>query len=251
MSNQITFKQYSVAYDLAKKLYHKHITQQEALNKVKDVVMNVESAKMYFRVFVHLINGESFNRTINAPAFDYYLENIYSDYGKTKLETALTALDKHIEYNVTRPKGSPMLKVRKVHKKYLQFLNSETNNTINEEDDEKYFFEGKEYFKLHRKRERNNKLIQKAKQQHLKNDPSLSCQVCGFSFINFYGQVGKGFIEAHHIIPISKLNKETKTKVEDIVLVCSNCHRMLHRRKARKNSIKKLRKLISQQKSNH
>ncbi|MFW5887112.1 MAG: HNH endonuclease [Bacteroidota bacterium] len=251
MSNQITFKQYSVAYDLAKKLYQNDISQREALNKVQDVSMNVESAKMYFRVFERLVNGESFNRTINASAFDYYLEKIYSDFGKIELENALTALNKHIEYNENRPKGSVMVKVREIHKKYLQFLNEETNKILVEEEDEKYFREGKEYFKPHRKRERNKKLVRIAKEQHLKNDPSLKCQVCGFSFTKFYGQVGKGFIEAHHIIPISKLKIETETKVEDIALVCSNCHRMLHRSKTGKNSIKKLRKLIKHQKSNN
>ncbi len=251
MRNQIKFKQYSVAYNLAKELYQKKITQRQALNKVQDVGMGVESAKMYFRAFERLVNGELFNRTINAPALNYYLEKIYSEYGKAGLENALTALNKHIEYNENRPKGSVMIKVRKIHKKYLQFLNDKTDKILVEEDDEKHFPEGKEYFKPHRKRERNKKLVRIAKEQYLKNDPSLKCQVCGFSFSEFFGQVGIGFIEAHHIIPISKLKKETVTKVEDIALVCSNCHRMLHRRKAEKNSIKKLRKLIEQQKSNH
>ena len=59
----------------------------------------------------------------------------------------------------------------------------------------------------------------------------LSCQVCNFSFEENYGGLGKGFIEAHHIFPISELTEETPTKVEDIALVCSNCHRMLHRRR--------------------
>jgi predicted HNH restriction endonuclease len=186
MSNHIIFKQYSVAYDLAKKLYQKNITQLQALNKVQDVGMGVESAKMYFRAFERLVNGELFNRMINAPAFDYYLEKIYSDFGKAGLENALTALNKHIEYNENSPNGSVMIKVRKIHKKYLQFLNEKTDKILVEEDDEKHFPEGKEYFKPHRKRERNKKLVRIAKEQYLKNDPSLSCQVCDFSFIKFY-----------------------------------------------------------------
>lgn len=250
MSNKITLNEISVAYELSKKLYQKDISQREAITKVNEIGMNVGSAKMYFLIFESLMNGENFKRTINAPSFDYYLDKIYLDFGKIKLEKALSALNKHIKY-FEDVQDSRMIKVRRIHEKYLKLLTEEDKNVIEEEDDKKYFLEGKEYFKLHRKRERNKKLIQKAKEQHLKNDPSLSCQVCDFSFINFYGQVGKGFIEAHHIIPISKLNKETKTKVEDVVLVCSNCHRMLHRRKAEKNSIKKLRKLINQQKSNH
>jgi predicted HNH restriction endonuclease len=31
------------------------------------------------------------------------------------------------------------------------------------------------------------------------------------------------------VIPVSKLRKTDKTKLSDIAMVCSNCHRMLHR----------------------
>jgi len=45
------------------------------------------------------------------------------------------------------------------------------------------------------------------------------------------GEIGLGFIEAHHVFPISQLTEETDTKIEDLALVCSNCHRMLHRKR--------------------
>ncbi|GAB6158809.1 hypothetical protein JCM39194_20090 [Desulfotomaculum varum] len=41
----------------------------------------------------------------------------------------------------------------------------------------------------------------------------------------------EGYIECHHTIPISEYAKEIKTRVSDLALVCSNCHRMLHRRR--------------------
>lgn len=62
-----------------------------------------------------------------------------------------------------------------------------------------------------------------------RNNPDLPCFVCGFSFSKNYGKHGDKFIEAHHLTPISELTEETKTKLEDIVLVCSNCHKMIHR----------------------
>ncbi len=43
--------------------------------------------------------------------------------------------------------------------------------------------------------------------------------------------IGSDFIEGHHTVPISELKGEVKTKVKDVALVCSNCHRMLHRRR--------------------
>jgi 5-methylcytosine-specific restriction protein A len=57
----------------------------------------------------------------------------------------------------------------------------------------------------------------------------LSCDACGFSFYKKYGARGAGYIEAHHTKPISELNGRVKTSADDIALVCSNCHRMLHR----------------------
>ena len=46
---------------------------------------------------------------------------------------------------------------------------------------------------------------------------------------NGFGQIGNGFIECHHKIPLSKYVKNNVTKLEDLALVCSNCHRMLHK----------------------
>ena len=60
----------------------------------------------------------------------------------------------------------------------------------------------------------------------------LKCYVCGFEFEKQYGELGKGFIEVHHKKPLSELGKEILVKPEtDMVCLCSNCHRMVHRRK--------------------
>lgn len=56
----------------------------------------------------------------------------------------------------------------------------------------------------------------------------LRCDVCQFSFSDKYGELGAGFIEAHHTIPVSQLKGERRTNIKDMALVCSNCHRMLH-----------------------
>ena len=45
-----------------------------------------------------------------------------------------------------------------------------------------------------------------------------------------YPGVGDGFIEVHHRAPLADRAPEgSKTKLEDLALVCANCHRMLHR----------------------
>jgi 5-methylcytosine-specific restriction protein A len=99
------------------------------------------------------------------------------------------------------------------------------------EPDEDEFPEGRVLFREHRARERNRALVQAAKSRVLRIENKLACQACGFSFKDKYGAVGEGYIECHHVVPISELKPNSKTKVSDIVLLCSNCHRMVHRRR--------------------
>lgn len=109
------------------------------------------------------------------------------------------------------------------------------------DDDE--FCEGKKMLKLHLIRERNQYLITKAKQKFKKeHNGRLFCEVCNFDFTDKYGDLGVDFIEAHHIKPISEMDINEKTKIEDIVMLCSNCHSMIHRRKpwTTKEELKKL-----------
>jgi 5-methylcytosine-specific restriction protein A len=99
------------------------------------------------------------------------------------------------------------------------------------EDEEDEFPEGKVLFRAHRSRERNRMLVKRAKSLAVKRHGRLVCQICGFDFKDRYGQLGDGYIECHHTVPISHLNPGTKTKVADLALLCSNCHRMVHRRR--------------------
>jgi 5-methylcytosine-specific restriction endonuclease McrA len=68
-----------------------------------------------------------------------------------------------------------------------------------------------------------------------------TCQVCGMRFKDIYGELGEDFAEAHHVIPLSKLRGQVKTRIEDLRTVCANCHRMLHRMDGRRGDVEKLR----------
>lgn len=93
------------------------------------------------------------------------------------------------------------------------------------------FPEGALIERIHRTRERNSSVVAFVKNEEFRKQGSLECRVCGFDFSKTYGALGKGYIEAHHVLPLSEITAETKTRPEDLVLVCSNCHRMLHRRR--------------------
>lgn len=91
------------------------------------------------------------------------------------------------------------------------------------------FFEGKEEYRLHKIRERDPNLVKTAKQAFIKKHGSLYCEVCGVNFEKSYGERGRGFIEVHHTKPIAEMKEGEVTKVEDVAMLCSNCHRMIHR----------------------
>lgn len=95
--------------------------------------------------------------------------------------------------------------------------------------DKKIYKEGKLKLEVHIKRERNPKVIKEAKKLFINKNKRLYCELCGFDFEKVYGELGKNFIEGHHIKPISDMDEGGVTNVKDIKMLCSNCHRMVHR----------------------
>lgn len=72
----------------------------------------------------------------------------------------------------------------------------------------------------------------------------VTCQVCHLKFDERYGDIGKGFIHVHHIIPIADIGVEYQVDaVKDLRPVCPNCHAMLHK-KTPPFSIEELKKII-------
>ncbi len=75
------------------------------------------------------------------------------------------------------------------------------------------------------------------------------CAVCGFDFEKVYGEIGKNFIEVHYTVPLSFLNQEMDIDItKDLVCVCANCHRMIHRNKNKIYSISELKEIINKNK---
>lgn len=56
------------------------------------------------------------------------------------------------------------------------------------------------------------------------------CKICGFDFGTKYGEIGRGYIEVHHITPVSEMGTNYKVNpVKDLIPVCSNCHSIIHK----------------------
>lgn len=88
--------------------------------------------------------------------------------------------------------------------------------------------EGRVLTRLHRYRERNRAIVEERKKMALKTHGRLVCEACGFNFSATYGDIGNGVIDVHHTRPIHTLAENEKTKLEDLALLCANCHRIVH-----------------------
>lgn len=85
--------------------------------------------------------------------------------------------------------------------------------------------EGRATLRVHMRRERSQKLI-KAFKASLK---SFACEACGDDMEAIYGELGAGYIEAHHKLPVAQIEEGQKTKLSDLAALCANCHRIIHR----------------------
>lgn len=74
----------------------------------------------------------------------------------------------------------------------------------------------------------------------------VSCAACGFSFEATYGDIGKGFIHLHHVVPVSHLGSGYQLDpLTDLVPLCANCHAMAHQGVAIPRSEGELRRIIA------
>jgi 5-methylcytosine-specific restriction protein A len=91
--------------------------------------------------------------------------------------------------------------------------------------------EGRILTQVHRKRERSEKL-RRAKKKAVKEETGrLACEACDVDLGERYGPRADGFIECHHVVPLHTLQPGQKTRIEDLALLCPNCHRVLHLRR--------------------
>lgn len=109
-----------------------------------------------------------------------------------------------------------------------------------EAEDGNFVYEGKERYYYGKKYERDASNRRKTIEFH-----GVNCSVCGFNFESVYGERGRDFIEVHHLKPLSTLDEPVIVNPKtDLIPVCSNCHRMIHRRAEQVLSPDQLRQLM-------
>lgn len=102
--------------------------------------------------------------------------------------------------------------------------------------------EGGIRYRWHKAYERSLPL---AKKKRKAAGASPVCEGCGFCYAQFYGDHGAGYIEVHHLQPVHRIQKDVKTRLEDLALLCANCHRMMHRKRDLNMTLAELRELVT------
>ncbi|GLR13270.1 hypothetical protein GCM10007907_20600 [Chitinimonas prasina] len=116
-------------------------------------------------------------------------------------------------------------------KLYETLIQGETNSevsttTVEGDEPPEMAYEDATRFRMHKRIERNAGLARAVKKHH-----GYTCQVCNTNFEARYGEIGKEYIEAHHLRPLASLKgkKVAMDPTKDFAVLCANCHRMIHR----------------------
>ena len=165
-----------------------------------------------------------------SPNYQYYLEKLEAfaqEHGLKISQKTRTCNDGGLYL----PKG------------YIDEIEESQTNVVAMEAEWEYgpSAEGKLEKRLTNRYERDSRLRTIALRIH-----GHVCCACGFDFEKTYGQQGKGFIEVHHTVPLSIVkNSHLVDPAKDMVVLCANCHRMIHRNPNAPLTVQELKKYLT------
>lgn len=170
----------------------------------------------------HRDNNKMAEYTTLSATGEYFI----TDKGKNALEDDYDAMKALFSFDCDEETLKKITKTR--------LSKSSKRVTIFSEDD--MVSEGKASTRNVKTIERSSKLRQFAVQkQQEKGD--FSCSICGFNFEQVYGELGKEYIQFHHIKPLSEYtdaelsDQALKDALSNLIPLCPNCHCMVHKSK--------------------
>ena len=214
------------------------------------VIVAYSSPSTIYGIGIVEENGWKYNKSVSRDT--YWLRNtrkvnwiqpfpkIKTDSQEVISELGVRQTIKAIPKKLFIDKILPLIPGNSKTKIYDQIISSKISDFPSIEEDEiDLSFKEKEKLRLHKSFDRDPKLIKEAKKIH-----GYTCMACGFNYEEKYGEIGKNYIEAHHLIPFAELDINANlSPKKDVAVLCANCHRMIHRFEDTSN-IKKFKKLI-------
>ncbi|AVF41516.1 HNH endonuclease [Pandoraea apista] len=187
--------------------------------------INAGSAGICIYVLRHMLAGREYKRTLTEDIYRHFLSS-FAERSDSSLENALFALEGHIAFLRTVRKSGCPLEVRLLD----EFKNRVSPRApVNYPDEippnSSGYAEGSTRTVIVNQYERNPEARRKCLEHH-----GYDCVVCGFNFVEKYGERGKDYIHVHHLRPLSQIGKAyIVDPINDLAPVCPNCHAMLHR----------------------
>ena len=143
-----------------------------------------------------------------------------------QVDTEKLQLKRLLSYGLKAAPQGP-IKVKEQLSEYLEehFNDYYKNGYFDSEPEEDKCFEGHLKSVVVNKYERSSIARQKCIEHF-----GCKCLICGIDFEKAYGDIGKGFIHVHHLVPLHNIGKEYVVDYRrDLIPVCPNCHAMIHR----------------------
>lgn len=128
---------------------------------------------------------------------------------------------------------------------YVQVMFDSNDNTLtqsdNSESPDNLYQEGSAIHVVFTKYERNHKARKRCVEHY-----GSKCQACGIELAHVYGELARGCIHVHHLVPLSDIGEQYRIDaIQDLRPVCANCHMVIHLRRP-PYSIDELRDMIQQ-----
>jgi len=181
-----------------------HILLHLAKPNRYEAIVSENHKKRIVSVFAHIIAGEDIPK--RERQIQRIREKLYDSYGFA------TEPDRKRRWFFYMDDVKPLWIGKKSKKN--QRASSVTVEIREEETAEELEGERKEYTG-HRLR-RSGKLVRLAKERD-----RYTCIACGFNY-------NDEIVQAHHLDPLSERKHPEKTKLEDLVTLCPNCHYIAH-----------------------
>lgn len=98
-------------------------------------------------------------------------------------------------------------------------------------DNASEFPEGAIIERVHRERERDSSIVKRAKNRFVATHGCLHCEACTWEPSSHFKNTifTNSVIEAHHDVPLSSSEHTGRTKIDELKMLCPNCHRAIHR----------------------
>lgn len=242
-SIKVSFRKIQIPDEHNVKLVAEFLAQPYSVNFIYSIAQQPDEAKQKFINFASLLEKRCHSLTLKVNDIEIRTSS-FNEWPSTWKSLSARATSNIIKImnesdyvNAVKDFGSLMTGM------FIAFTDIETENTGNPitgyEEGSIIRYEGIKY--------ERNRINRKLCIENF----GWRCRVCGFDFEAKYGSLGEGFIEVHHIVPVSELGEDyVINPVKDLIPVCSNCHAMLHRRSPPLKP-EELKEILDEQKKNH